>query len=456
MLHFSKRSLCGAVFGTALITLTAGLFAQEGAVPRKIPSEDPGRQRSAVSHTAFGRIHGVDERRLDVEYGEEIRTVELLQDTYIEIDGERGTLDDLRQNARVRIVRDPDDDSIIRRIIVVSEDHAPTVDNDLDEPLEGRPATVKINPPKKIDLGMEMASGDGRVVVNSVDEDSPAARAGILRGDGIIKVNGENVITPDAVYSKLNPVPGGQSVPLTVKRGDDEKELTLTLPRDHVATIENNAPIRATEPRGENDPQNRKSRSASEASAEELNLGWALREGEKGAWVVRVEPNSPAAEAELMVGDLIVAVDNKSVTAPEAVDYHIEQHLLGETVNLNVVRDGVAFRTGLVLAITPGPVARTAMKPQPAQTAPIARQLELQQQQIADLYAQIQALRAEVQALRGDTPSPAADVLPPSDPQPGVDTPNDAIPPDSDPDRPQNPPPVIPPAPRPEPQPQQQ
>jgi Do/DeqQ family serine protease len=68
-----------------------------------------------------------------------------------------------------------------------------------------------------------------------------------------------------------------------------------------------------------------------------------------GALVSRVEPNSPAAQVGLRMGDVIVAVDGSPVTS--AADLHTEIGLkeAGQTVHLEVVRDGrtLTFVTAL-------------------------------------------------------------------------------------------------------------
>jgi S1-C subfamily serine protease len=72
--------------------------------------------------------------------------------------------------------------------------------------------------------------------------------------------------------------------------------------------------------------------------------------GLKGALIIRVLPDSPAAKAELrgterdedgrlILGDLIVAVDGKPVSKANDLFALLEKHKVGESVTLEVVRD---------------------------------------------------------------------------------------------------------------------
>ncbi|KAB2917823.1 MAG: Do family serine endopeptidase [Hyphomicrobiaceae bacterium] len=59
-----------------------------------------------------------------------------------------------------------------------------------------------------------------------------------------------------------------------------------------------------------------------------------------GAVIVRLYPNSPAAEAGLEAGDVIVAVDGYEVTDARAVNYRLTTRGIGNRARLDVVRKG--------------------------------------------------------------------------------------------------------------------
>jgi S1-C subfamily serine protease len=72
---------------------------------------------------------------------------------------------------------------------------------------------------------------------------------------------------------------------------------------------------------------------------------------DKGALIVKVLPNSPAAKAglqgtrrdqsgQIVLGDIIVAVDGKAVNAGKELFAILDHYHVGDTVTLSILRDG--------------------------------------------------------------------------------------------------------------------
>jgi serine protease Do len=69
------------------------------------------------------------------------------------------------------------------------------------------------------------------LLVREVEDDSPAAGAGIERGDLIVAAGGSDVDGVDALYAALDAVPAaGGDLELTTVRGTDERTVTVTFP----------------------------------------------------------------------------------------------------------------------------------------------------------------------------------------------------------------------------------
>jgi S1-C subfamily serine protease len=81
-----------------------------------------------------------------------------------------------------------------------------------------RPATVYIG------FGWSYRLGEA-FVVNRVDDDSPASRAGLVTGDRILAVDGVGTIESGVLFATV-PTPG-RHYRLRVLRGDQELELEL-------------------------------------------------------------------------------------------------------------------------------------------------------------------------------------------------------------------------------------
>jgi serine protease Do len=68
------------------------------------------------------------------------------------------------------------------------------------------------------------------LLVRGVEDDSPAADAGLERGDLIVTAGGSEIDGVDALYAALDAVPaGGGELALTIVRGTEERAATITL-----------------------------------------------------------------------------------------------------------------------------------------------------------------------------------------------------------------------------------
>ncbi|HVF75647.1 MAG TPA: trypsin-like peptidase domain-containing protein [Acidimicrobiales bacterium] len=76
-------------------------------------------------------------------------------------------------------------------------------------------------------------------------------------------------------------------------------------------------------------------------------------DGSRGAVVVSVEPGSPAAQAGLQQGDLIVKVGDKAVDGAAALGSAVRSHRPGEQVPVVVVRDGAERTVTVTLTTAP-------------------------------------------------------------------------------------------------------
>jgi thiol-disulfide isomerase/thioredoxin len=75
--------------------------------------------------------------------------------------------------------------------------------------------------------------------------------------------------------------------------------------------------------------------------------------GDIGVTVEHVVRGSPADKAGIRQGDRIVGIDGGKATAPAQITRAVGQHLVGETVKVDVERRGTATTMGVVLAVRP-------------------------------------------------------------------------------------------------------
>jgi serine protease Do len=162
----------------------------------------------------------------------------------------------------------------------------------------------KLTPELAESLGVESKHG---ALVAEVMPESPAADAGIKTGDVITRYDGKAVDEHDALPMMVASTPVGKTVPVGIWR--DGKALTIDVT---VAKLANDVA------EGETAPARGK-------------WGLALREltpeerGEmhlapnQGVMVAGVEPDSPAAEADIHQGDVILEVGRQTVGSVEAL-----------------------------------------------------------------------------------------------------------------------------------------
>jgi serine protease Do len=74
-------------------------------------------------------------------------------------------------------------------------------------------------------------SEDGLPTIGRITRGSPAEKAGLKVGDVVLTVAGRVVKTTDRLIATIQALRPGQSVSITIKRGDDEHEVTAKLDR---------------------------------------------------------------------------------------------------------------------------------------------------------------------------------------------------------------------------------
>jgi S1-C subfamily serine protease len=89
---------------------------------------------------------------------------------------------------------------------------------------------VAIAPPrvaKRLRRAVGLPERDG-VLVRAVEEDSPAERAGVVRGDLLVSAGGRELTRVDALYEALDAARSEGKLDLVVVRGTEERTVTVT------------------------------------------------------------------------------------------------------------------------------------------------------------------------------------------------------------------------------------
>ena len=145
----------------------------------------------------------------------------------------------------------------------------------------------------------------GGALVGDVSPDSPAAKAGIERGDVIMEINGESVNGPDDLSVRVSRMSPDTVVHLKVFRAGQTRDLTVTLGELREQGTASN--------------QGRETSGAALQGVQVQNLTATLARqlglppATEDVMVSSVDSSSPAASAELERSDVMLEVNRKTV-----------------------------------------------------------------------------------------------------------------------------------------------
>lgn len=145
-------------------------------------------------------------------------------------------------------------------------------------------------------------------IVNSVQAGGPAEKAGIKMGDVITAFNGASVIDNNNLRNMVASTQPGTEVTLTLLRDGREVRVALTLGELPART--------ATQGQQEGDQDSGdtgKYGLTVEPLTPDLATRLGLKATDQGLVVSQVDPNGPAAEAQIQPGDLIQEVNRQPV-----------------------------------------------------------------------------------------------------------------------------------------------
>lgn len=178
------------------------------------------------------------------------------------------------------------------------------------------------------------------VVILDVESGGPADRAGLVRGDILLEVDGQPVGSLTDLRAILSRHRPGDTITVTVQHGDERRTRTVTLgDRNGQAYL---GIVVAPEPgppawrgwipfRGWGFPWGR------------------MRPPSGGVLILSVAPGSPAEQAGLRAGDWITAVDGQPLSPGVDLADRIAAHRPGDSIRLTIWRPTEGERTVTVI-----------------------------------------------------------------------------------------------------------
>lgn len=252
----------------------------------------------------------------------------------------------------------------------------------------------------RLGISIEDPVGDARgASVRSVEEDSPAAKAGLKEADVIVRFDGESVRSASQLRRLVAETPAGRAVAIEVTRGGATQKLTATLaerdshsfrfngrdfsfdmpewdvpvppepPEAPEALITPNAPLPPRPPKAPkavrpfawswNDdnglmirklgPGQRKLGIEYMEMGEQL-AGYFKLSGKTGVLVTAVDADGPAAKAGIKAGDVVVKLGSDAVADSDDLRQAVSRAEGGSEVTVTVQRDGRPVELKVTLA----------------------------------------------------------------------------------------------------------
>lgn len=189
----------------------------------------------------------------------------------------------------------------------------------------------------------EAPNRDRGILVASVHEGSPAAEAGVVRGDILMAVNGEAVDLTAELLQLLGGLDAESEVELTVLHGDELRTLRAQLESSGQGGYLGIVPC-CDGPSAGAVWLGEGPRMAPNVLLPGGAQEFIIRPRVAGATVMEVMPESPAAEAGLQAGDHIVAVDEQPIDNEHSLAAVIASFAPGDEITLEVRRGGMAVQ----------------------------------------------------------------------------------------------------------------
>ncbi|WP_460032510.1 DegQ family serine endoprotease [Megalodesulfovibrio paquesii] len=186
-------------------------------------------------------------------------------------------------------------------------------------------------------LGLKEAAG---ALISSVRSGEPGDKAGIKPGDVILKVNDRAVADSGELLKHIAALAPGQKAALQVWREGKELSLTATLgERPTTEEALNGEDGQGQAPEATEIGLAMRPLTKEEIKAQKLERG--------GLMVLEVEPGSPADDAGIRQGDIVLELNLKPVTTLEAFATRMDEDAMQKGVAMLLIKRGsqTLFRT---------------------------------------------------------------------------------------------------------------
>ena len=197
-------------------------------------------------------------------------------------------------------------------------------------------STQHLTPEAAKAFGLPSTSGS---LISAVNPSGPADKAGLRPGDVVMEFNGRPVKDSDSLVAMVVATKPGTSVPLTVYRDNQRKSLNITIDELDLEA-EQGRTARRSEPNAEQEPTSTGFGMTLEPITPDLARRLDLPPNQGGAVVSDVDRESPAGNAGIVPGDVILEVNRQKVATVSQVTRELQKVAAGTPAFLLIWRDG--------------------------------------------------------------------------------------------------------------------
>ena len=176
-------------------------------------------------------------------------------------------------------------------------------------------------------------------LVNEVIEDSPADKAGLKRGDIIVEYDGKQVDELNDLPRLVAATPVDETVKVKVFR--DGKERTIKV---KIGRLDDGEVALAADDEKTGGALGLTVANVTPELVERYSL-----ESDQGILITKIDPEGPAAEANLRVGDLVVEADGKEVGSVKDFEELVGKMKSGKVLRLLIQRRATLLYTTVTL-----------------------------------------------------------------------------------------------------------
>ena len=186
---------------------------------------------------------------------------------------------------------------------------------------------------------------DKGVLINGIIDGSPAEKAGLKEGDVIVAFDKDQIDDIDDLRDVMRTKKPGDDVNVVVYRDKDKEKFAVVLTepqdKDYSYSTVIGKPKGKTYDKTYNYYMKKSDQGYLGIFMQDLNdqLGQYF-EVNKGVLISKVEEDSPAEEAGLKAGDVIVSVNGNEVSSSGDISAIISDHKKGDKIDIGVVRKG--------------------------------------------------------------------------------------------------------------------